>query len=339
MAETAAAWLDALDAAQRSKAAAPFESEGERTDWAYFPRQHAGLPLLEQDARQQKLAHALVAGALSLPAYARVASIMALESVLNEIEGRRADAVRDPGRYFLKVYGAPGAGPWAWRIEGHHVFVSYTLVDDAVFATPIFLGANPAEVRHGDTPVVRPCAEEEDCARELLASLDADRRAVAVVSAVAPPDFVLTNAARVPERSLPGEAAPLPIFRTQFDAIPPAGRDGLAFDRARPKGLPASQMDAAQRRLLSQLVDVYVERLPEPLAQIERARIDLESVHFAWAGEDRPRRPHYYRLQGGSFLVEYDNTQDGANLVHAGWRNPDRDFAYDALAAHTRAAH
>jgi len=341
MAETPAAWLDALDTQQRGKATFDFDDEARRTDWAYFPRNHPGLPLLEQGARQQKLAHALIATGLSFHAYAQATAIMALESVLNLAEERRADAVRDPGRYFLSVFGEPGGERWSWRLEGHHVYLQFTLVDGRLVSpTPIFLGANPAELRHGDAPVLRPCGEEEDAARELLASLDEDRRRQAIICEAAPPDFVLMNSPVVPETALPGEIEAPPLLASivaEANAMPAEQRGALRFDRSRPRGLPASAMDSAQRKLLSDLIAVYVERLPEPLAGIERAGID--GVHFAWAGETERRRPHYYRLQGPSFLVEYDNTQNDANHLHSVWRDPDRDFGGDLLRSHIRGNH
>jgi hypothetical protein len=64
-----------------------------------------------------------------------------------------------------------------------------------------------------------------------------------------------------------------------------------------------------------------------------------QAVHFAWAGSDRPREGHYYRLQTPTFIVEYDNTQDGANHIHAVWRDPTRDFGIDPLRRHRRGAH
>ncbi len=181
MTETAAALLDALGAEQRAKASFEFDDAEERTSWAYFPRiilgrDHSGLPLLEMNPKQQKLAHALIAGALSLHAYAKVTAIMALESVLNHMEEGRFAAARDPGRYFLSFFGAPGDECWGWRLEGHHVCLNFTIVGGEVAsATPLLLGAHPAEVRHGDASVVRPCGEEEDAARELLAHLTPTR--------------------------------------------------------------------------------------------------------------------------------------------------------------------
>jgi hypothetical protein len=343
MAEAVSAWLDALDDAQRAKATFDFADEAERTGWAYFPRDHHGLPLLEQDPRQQKLAHVLITTGLSFHAYARVNAIIALESVLNLQEGRVADAVRDPGRYFVSVFGSPGDDRWSWRLEGHHVYLQFTIVDGRFVAPlPLFLGANPAEVRHGHATVSRPLAEEEDVARELLVSLDAEQRRAAVICDVAPPDFVLTNAPLVPESSLPGEQGSLPRVFARFELLSDDQKRVLRFERAQPAGLPASRLDAGQRELLSALLDVYVERLPDPLAAVERAKIEragVDGVYFAWAGSDRTGEGHYYRLHSPSLLIEYDNTQNDANHVHAVWRDPDGDFGRNLLREHAARDH
>jgi hypothetical protein len=336
MSENAATFIDSLDKAQREKASFGLDDTAERTDWGYFPRDHKGLPLHEMTLAQQKATHALVASALSLPTYARVTSIIALENVLNLLEERRADGVRDPARYFVSIFGSPADDRWGWRFEGHHVCLNFTIIDGEVFSTPIFLGANPAEVRHGEAPVVRPCAEEEDVARELLASLDNDQLRATIISDIAPPDFVLTNIPLVPDHCAPGEAGGSLNAILRFDKMPEHAREALVFERERPRGLAASDMDASQRRVLDELVDVYVDRLPEPLARTARERIDVGAAHFAWAGETERRREHYYRVQGPSLLIEYDNTQNNANHVHAVWRDPTRDFGMDALREHVR---
>jgi hypothetical protein len=339
MAEAVAAWQAALTAEQRAKASFSFEDASERTDWAYFPREHKGLPLLEQDARQQKLAHVLIARSISLPAYAKVTTIMGLESVLNELEDRRGDALRDPGRYFLSVFGSPAESTWGWRFEGHHVCLNFTIVGGVLASpTPLFLGANPASVEHGEHAVVRPCGEEEDAARELLLSLDDEQRRTAVLFDTAPRDIVLTNLPRVPDAATPGDGAP-GLLRPFFEAAPREQKEALRFELSRPAGLAGSAMSATQRKLLEELIDVYSDRLPEPLARLERSKIDPDTTHFAWAGEDKSRSRHYYRLHAKTFLVEYDNTQNEANHAHAVWRSPARDFGYDALRSHVQAEH
>jgi len=338
MSECASAFLDGLRPEQRPPATFDFANDVERRDWAYFPRGHKGLPLAQMDQKQQKLAHALITSSLSLPAYAKVAAIMALESVLNLLEERRLDAARDPGRYFISVFGEPDQDVWGWRLEGHHVCLNYTLAGEQIAGTPLFLGANPAEVRHGETPVARPCGEEEDAARDLLFSLDAEQRRLAIICEAAPPDIVLMNAPAVPRAALPGEAGANPFVKALFAGMKREQQQALRFDRAAPLGIAASQMTDSQRQLLDRLIDVYIDRLPAPLAVLERTGAG-GPMHFAWAGEERPRLPHYYRLQGGSFLVEYDNTQDGANHVHAVWRDAERDFGEDLLRQHLARAH
>jgi hypothetical protein len=346
MTEAAAAWLDTLEPEQCVKASLNFDDVDERTSWAYFPRLTKGLPLLGMNARQQKLAHALLAGALSFPAYAKIVTVMASESLLNLMENGRLDAFRDPRRYFLAIFGSPGDERWGWRFEGHHVVLNFTLAGgEIVSPTPLFIGAQPAEVPHGHSMVLRPCAEEEDAARELLGSLDADRTRQTIISEIAPPDFVLMNSPVVPGTVLPGEIEAPPLLANivaQANAMPREQREALRFQRAHPRGLLASAMDAAQRKLLSELIDVYVDRLPEALAGIERERIEragIEGVHFAWAGDTERRRPHYYRVQGPTFLVEYDNTQNDVNHIHSVWRDPDRDFGGDLLRQHVRSNH
>jgi hypothetical protein len=193
--------------------------------------------------------------------------------------------------------------------------------------------------------VTRPCAAEEDAARELLALLTDEQRAQAVICDVAPPDFVLMNAPSVPQRALPGEAgSALPQVMDRMRALDAAAKEALAFDVEAPSGLASSRMTSAQQSLLGELIDVYIGRLPEPLATLERERVTGDrasgrGVHFAWAGSQRRREGHYYRLQAPGFLVEYDNTQDGANHVHAVWRNPQRDFGMDVLAGHVARDH
>ncbi len=78
------------------------------------------------------------------------------------------------------------------------------------------------------------------------------------------------------------------------------------------------------------------------IAEAEQARmeaIDDASMTFAWAGSLERGEGHYYRIQAPNLLVEYDNTQNGANHVHTVWRDPQRDFGRDVLAEHYAAAH
>ncbi len=155
MASAAAAWLDALDPDQRAAAtgAAPSadtQSDTERQRWFYTPTDHGGLPLGAQRPAQQRLAHQLVAAGLSTAGYVTVATIIGLDNVLDHAEGWSVDwgreRGRDPGLYYLRVFGEPGGtAPWGWRFGGHHVSLNNLIVGGAVRSmTPCFLGADPA---------------------------------------------------------------------------------------------------------------------------------------------------------------------------------------------------
>jgi Protein of unknown function (DUF3500) len=108
-----------------------------------------------------------------------------------------------------------------------------------------------------------------------------------------------------------------------------------------PKGLPASELDLGQRKLLRELLAAYLGRVPDGLSPQPDYEDDnvLGAVHVAWAGPIEPGRPCYYRLQGPGLLIEYDNTQRHANHAHSVWRDPAADFGYDALGAHLAAHH
>src|ERR1700689_736977 len=182
MASGAAAWLDPLEPGQRAVASgsapsADAEADAERKRWFYTPTNHGGLTLGEQRPAQQRLAPPLVASGLSTAGYVTVAMIIGLDNVLDMVEGWSVnwgrERGRDPGLYYLRVFGEPGgAAPWGWRLGGHHISLNNLVFDGMVRSvTPCFLGAHAAvSPLLGPVPL-RPLAGAEDLARELVRSL------------------------------------------------------------------------------------------------------------------------------------------------------------------------
>jgi hypothetical protein len=341
MSTAAQALLEALTPEQRGRANLPLGDEAERRRWSYYPREFHGLPLLEMTGSQEKLIGNLLESGLSLSAHAKVATIMGLENVLDRLE-HHARGDRNPGRYFVSIFGTPGSfEPWGWRFEGHHVSLHFTIAgEDLLGVAPSFLGANPARTTHGGHTVTRPLAEEEDVARELFLSLDSEQREKTLLSSAVPIDFVLTNAPRVPKRQLPGEGIQTDFpeaNRVLFDRLTVEEKERLAFDSERPAGISGEELSDDQRDMLFNLVRVYLDRLPDDAAGqaiVELGEDVVAGLHFAWAGESEPRKPHYYRIQGPRLLVEYDNTQNNTNHVHSVWRDPVNDFGEDLLRRH-----
>lgn len=358
MADAAQAWLGGLDDDQRARAAWPWPSDGERHRWYYTPTDHGGLPLTGMRPAQQGLAMRLVATGLSRAGYVTAATIMSLENILDHLEDWQVDWGRERGRdpqlYWLSVFGEPGDGPWSWRFGGHHVSIHHVVADGQVAAsTPCFLGADPASSPLLGPHPLRPLAGAEDLARDLVRSLDEEQAAHALLTPVAPVDIVGGNRVRIgdghllvplsdiwrgrfTERRLADRVEAMHRGAEQKAGVRAEDHDAVRLTAA-PRGIAAAALTVDQQEQLRTLLDVYIGRVPDELAEREAAKFageKLRDVHFAWAGGTERGQPHYYRLQGPRLLAEYDNTQRDVNHVHSVWRDPDNDFGFDVLRSH-----
>jgi len=311
MAQAAQTLLSTLEPQQLAQVKFPFNGE-DRFDWHFIPRERKGLSFQKMTLPQRQAALALLRVALSETGYEKAETIRSLEPVLRELERGGQAPIRDPELYFFMIFGEPTAtGTWGWRYEGHHISQNWTIVrGQALASTPQFLGANPADVRQGPLQGTRVLSREEDLARTLVQSLRADQRRAAIVSDTAPRDILTTN-----QR----EAA------MQEDV-----------------GVRYAHLTEAQRQTLWLLIEEYARVQPRELAEARLARIrdrGPDTITFAWMGPTERGAQHYYRIQGRTFLIEYDNTQNDANHIHSVWRDFRGDFGRDVLAAHYEQHH
>jgi Protein of unknown function (DUF3500) len=304
MSAAASSFLAVLRPEQRRQAQLEFDGR-ERANWHFVPRTRQGLAFKSMSPEQRRLAERLVATGLSRRGYDTALAIIGLETVLAETEG----PFRDPELYYLAIFGDPGAHtPWGWRFEGHHLSLNFTSPVTALPAvTPSFFGSNPNERRREGT-VERVLKPEEDVARELVKSLDPEQRKVAILSSTAPSDIL----------------------------------NGPGRGLTEPAGIGYGKLGELQQGLLVRLVKVYLERHRADVAAAEWARVEragMATVRFAWAGGLERGQGHYYRVQGRTFVLEYDNTQDNANHIHTVWRDSERDFGADLLRQHYLESH
>jgi Protein of unknown function (DUF3500) len=315
MASAATKFLSALSPEQKQKASFALDSE-ELTRWHYVPAmqfERHGLAIRDMDASQRALAQDLLKTGLSAHGYMQATTIMNdLETILKAIEN--GAAMRDPEQYAFSIFGTPSPkSAWGWRVEGHHLSLHFEVANGAsVASSPTFFGSNPAEVRvEGPKKGLRVLGEREDTARALLMALDETQRKAATIADVAPTDIVTRTAAKV---------------------------DPLA-----PVGIAASTLSAKQLEMLMAVINVYVSSMAEDVASERLAQVKaggVEKITFAWAGESELGKKHYYRIQGPTFLIEYDNTQNDGNHVHSVWRDFNGDFGKDLLREHLqRVAH
>ncbi len=310
MARAAGAWLAALDQRQQREAQLEWASRL-RESWHYVPRSRPGVALRAMSPAQTAAAWDLLGSLLSARGLDQVRGQLTIERILGELSG--SPSFRDPGNYALVVFGDPaGSAPWAWRFEGHHLSLSVLVAPGhGVAVTPVFFGANPAHVPRGHAHGgFRLIGAEEDAAFSLIQSLDGGLRTQAVIA----------------DRSL-------------GDIVSGPGRE---LDLKRFEGVPLARLNEAQRGGILRILELYAGTMREEIAAPALAKVreaGLEALHFAWAGSLARGRPHYFRVHGPTALIEYDNTQDGANHVHSVWIDPQGVFGRDLLKAHYKGAH
>lgn len=305
-------FLSLLDDGQAEKARYTFEDD-ERYNWHFVPRERNGISFNDLNEKQRQAGLALLKSSLSEQGYQKANNIMALENILREVESRPADdKYRDPLNYYITIFGDPDEkNVWGWRLEGHHISINFSSADgQIVSSTPTFWGSNPAIVRSGRHTGRQILKQETDLGFTLVNSLDNNQMKIAVVAPKAPSDIITGNQRKA--------------------------------ELNEAKGLPYSDMSEQQKKLFMQLLNIYVKNYQlgfskRLMGKIEKAGI--ENLNFAWAGSLQPGAAHYYRIQGPTLLIEYDNTQNNANHVHTVVRDLTSDFAEDILREHYEKEH
>lgn len=318
MTATANRILATLTDDQKSKCVFEFDSP-RRKAWNFVPdkfiqpdAKRYGLVLSEMTSQQRLLTHALLNTVLSNEGYRQTVTIMNLEQVLHDLENQ--NPIRDPDRYYLSVFGTPGEGQWGWRFEGHHLSLNFTVQGDKlVSSTPSFFGTNPAEVREGQLKGLKTLSAEEALARQLLEALSEKEREVAIVSDKAPADILTGTSVQVDDKVLEPSAS---------------------------AGLAAKAMNEKQKAILQEIVDEFLNSYQSQMSELEdsQKKIDSDTL-FTWMGGTEPGQGHYYRVTTEHLVLEYDNTQNGANHVHLVVRERSNDFGVDLLKTHLKKQH
>ncbi|MEL6677279.1 MAG: DUF3500 domain-containing protein [Pseudomonadota bacterium] len=305
MRERATALLARLNGPQRQAATFSFDGR-QRRAWNFMTgsRKAEGLALEDMGAEQKDMALDLLATGTSQLGLEKAMNIMLQQDILRD-EWGKGSADRNRERFSVQIYGQPTSeGAWSWRWEGHHLSLTFTLVDDVVVSTtPSSFSSEPNTVPSGPHEGLVVLKEEEALGRRLYADLDDRARRGALIS-----------------------ARPFGNIRsTRTDPV------GLAGERA---GVPLGDLTAPQYDMAARLLEVYAtEVLPGPLAEAQAARLaeqDLAAVRFAWAGADLDGAI-YYRLTGSDLLIEFATLTNQPQHLHAVWHDTRRNFGAHAV--------
>jgi hypothetical protein len=307
-------FISTLNTNQKTETLFPFDSE-ERYNFHFVPIERKGITFNEMSGEQKQLAIALMKTCLSNNAFQKTQEIMKLDNVLKELENRKPeDHYRDSANYHITIFGIPSATTiWGWRFEGHHISFNFSVNKEKLVAgTPGFLGSNPAIVLAGPKKGKEVLKEESDMGFMLLHSLSPEQLQKALIDTAAPKDI-------------------------------------LTFDKRKalidtPAGILYTELNPVQQQQFLLLIKLYIQRYTKLFAEDRLKDIQkagLENLRFAWAGhtEKEIGKGTYYRVQGPTIIIEYDNTQNNANHVHSVVRDLQHDFGGDELLEHYQAYH
>ena len=318
LAESALRFLAAIESdgkARRIGSTKYLFQDAERGNFHFFPIARRGVPLKDLKVGQRQLAYALMNGSLSHVGTQKALSIMSLGDYLRESD-ETPNKYRDSDQFYFTIFGNPSPeGTWGYRVEGFHLSLNVTVVEGRwISVTPSFFGVIPATVPDGPRAGLQVLKQETELGRALAASFNSEQQK--------------TGFGEIPE------------FLTETVGGLTTGNK-RRIERDEPRGVAASAMTHPQREILMKLIRTHIGRIRRELADQDLARIDragVDKIHFIWAGGLKPGEPHHYLIQGPTFLIEYDNTQDNADHVHCVYRDFDNDFG-DAMLQHYHKHH
>ena len=213
-----------------------------------------------------------------------------------------------PRNYYFAFFGSPNDNQWGYKLEGHHLSVNFTFVDDKISVTPFFVGTDPAEYVNSEYAGWRVLGQEEDLGLKLINLLTDAQKKKAIMSSEVPGDII--TAAESGKRLVDNW------------------------------GIQGKELTAKQKSVMEYIIREFVYNLEYDKATIEYDKIlkaGIDNVYFGWIGGLEEKQAHYFILNGPTFLIEFDNNggpRKSANHIHAIWREKGNEYGEDVLKKH-----
>ncbi len=313
-----------LNKMQKMSALLPF-GDTARIKWNNLPvglRARAGLSLGNMDNDQRRLVHRILSASLSSQGYLKATGIMHLDNLINsfydslyyqkEFDDTTYAFIKSlqwsHKNYYFAFFGKPGDNNWGYKLEGHHLSVNFTFSGNIISVTPFFVGTDPSEYMISEYAGWRVLGQEEDLGLRLINSLSPALRKKATMEGETPEDII--TAAE-------------------------SGKRLVDY-----WGIKASDLSASQKTMLQNMIREFVFNLEYDKAVAEYDKIvkaGINNIYFGWIGHYEEKKPHYYILNGPTFLIEFDNNggpRNDANHIHAIWREKGNEYGEDILKKH-----
>ena len=321
--QAAMAFVNSLSPLQKRSALLAFNDTA-RIKWNNLPvglRARAGINIGSMSDEQRILLHRILSASLSSQGYLKATSIMHLDNLImmyydslfyekhsiDSSQLKQLQALQWSHRnYYLAFFGLPSDSNWGYKIEGHHLSINFTFKGKNLSVTPMFLGADPAEYRLSEYAGWRILGQEEDLGITLIQMLSPAQQKKATMSRDVPMD-IITSAE--------------------------SGKRLIDY-----WGIKAEELTKQQLTVLKYMVREFIFNLDYEKAETEYDKIlnaGIDKVYFGWIGPYKESEPHYYILNGPTFLIEFDNRGFGnGNHIHCIWREKGNEFGEDVLKQH-----
>jgi len=253
-----------------------------RQKWERVPGLRRGLKLSFFSEREKILLHELMRSCLSTQGYLTVTSVMFNEDIQQKFE-----PTLGKNEYWVEVFGDPSENNyWGWKLEGHHLSLNFTFKGDKMISnSPFLMASNPS---NGITDSARAgliiLYKEEEIARSFLNLLSPEQLAQAYSNSKKP-DSVYSEQDR--------EKINVPD-----------------------KGIYFYTLSKPQQQLLKELVAEYFNNFnADEISSVNHFCND--KLRFFYIDSREKGKPHYYRLENGKQIIEYENY---GNHIHCFWR-------------------
>lgn len=294
------AFLNTLDAAEKSKVMFAFDDAAQRVRWSNLPvtmAERRGLRMGDLKPSQRDAVMKMLATALSKMGYEKVTGIIEGDEVLRKQSGGNRSSMFGSDQFYVSFMGKPSTTePWMIQFGGHHLALNITIVGRENILTPSLIAVQPARYTL-DCKTVRPLGRETDEALELVKSLDESQSKKAILG-----------------------------FQMR-DLVLGPGHDGETIE---PEGIKASELTESQRELLIKLISEWSGIIHETAAaeKMTEIKANLDNTWFAWSGPLEAGKA-YFRIQGPTIVIEYAPQRLGGDVtmhLHTMYRDPTDDY-------------